>query len=552
MFKKFLISVILSIFLLTSFFVPIAKAEQTGSWYQQGFGQWYKKVYDSPESEIFGERYTAAQVQWVIYSFWAFLINSAFGNNTGLGNCMVGAFTGDGIDGNACGSGVGDSFKNLLTVNPTGVPIASAGPLISQVFKERNFSGIGYVKDNLSKFHLIPEVRAQQEGFGFSALGPIQPLWRAVRNMSFFIFVLMIVVFSFMIMFRVKIAPQIVIGVQSAIPKLAIALILVTFSYAIAGFMVDLMYVVIGIVSMMFNLGGSYISSTTNFLFITGELPIVSGLGILGYFGIYLFFFVGMLAISLGALAITKPILAVVFGLLSIIGVIVLIIVFIWNTFKTLWMLVKTLAKIYLLVILAPLQLTLGAVVPSLGFGAWVKSLAGALAVFPVVGALLLLAFTFLFYSLGLSGEVVANLGITGAIFDLVEAAFGIKIDFLPGNLWSPPLLGIGAAGAPLLFVLVSLVILLMIPKAAELIQSAIEGKPFAFGTAIGEAIVPINAAWNYGPLRTARGIVSERSAGNILVSVGDRLAASRSRTIGNLGTQISNAGQSTIDKLTP
>ena len=77
MFKKLLVSVTLAIFLLTSVFVPVVKAQQS-TWYNQGFVEWYDKVYNpdtSPGSEIFGERYTAAQVEWVIYGLGAFFIN---------------------------------------------------------------------------------------------------------------------------------------------------------------------------------------------------------------------------------------------------------------------------------------------------------------------------------------------------------------------------------------------------------------------------------------------------------------------------------------------
>src|SRR3989344_4549694 len=74
MFKKLLASILLTVFLFTSIFVPVAKAQ----WYNSDFTDWFTKVYDadvSPDSEIFGERYTAAQVEWVIYSLVAFMVN---------------------------------------------------------------------------------------------------------------------------------------------------------------------------------------------------------------------------------------------------------------------------------------------------------------------------------------------------------------------------------------------------------------------------------------------------------------------------------------------
>src|SRR3990172_5935873 len=58
----------------------------------------------------------------------------------------------------------------------------------------------------------------------------------------FIALVLVLVAIGFMIMFRMKINAQTVISVENALPRIIIALILITFSYPIAGFMIDLMY----------------------------------------------------------------------------------------------------------------------------------------------------------------------------------------------------------------------------------------------------------------------------------------------------------------------
>jgi len=72
---------------------------------------------------------------------------------------------------------------------------------------------------------------------------------------------------AFMIMFRVRISPQTVITVQSALPKIIFTLILITFSYAIAGFLIDLMYVVIGIFSFIVTQGGIFDGSATDLFY---------------------------------------------------------------------------------------------------------------------------------------------------------------------------------------------------------------------------------------------------------------------------------------------
>jgi hypothetical protein len=56
-----------------------------------------------------------------------------------------------------------------------------------------------------------------------------------------------------MIMFRAKLNPQTVISVENALPKIVVALLLITFSFAIAGFLIDLMYISIGIIAVLFS-----------------------------------------------------------------------------------------------------------------------------------------------------------------------------------------------------------------------------------------------------------------------------------------------------------
>jgi hypothetical protein len=69
---------------------------------------------------------------------------------------------------------------------------------------------------------------------------------------------------------------------------------------------------------------------------------------------------------------------------------------------------------------------------------------------------------------------------------------------YADGSAW-PPLLGIGAERMiPLLYLAVSFIILTIIPKTADIIKSMIEGKPFAYGTAIGEAFGPVRSTAGY------------------------------------------------------
>lgn len=265
LFNKITLSFLAALVILFSFgtfFEAKAQSDQTedttnssinstseNGWYNQNFFQWYSKVYDTNnQNEIFGERYTAAQVQWVFYGTISYVINSLLdmvfpGRGSSVFSCILE---------NPIAIGPCMLLADISSQSPIAtINTSTSTSLLSLVFADRPLSGIGYIKDRVDNFAIVPVAHAQSSspGFGFDSLLPIQPMWTATRNIAFGIFVIAAVVFSFMIMFRVKISPQVAITVQSAIPKLIIALLLVTFSYAIAGLLVDLMYVVIGIFS---------------------------------------------------------------------------------------------------------------------------------------------------------------------------------------------------------------------------------------------------------------------------------------------------------------
>jgi len=77
---------------------------------------------------------------------------------------------------------------------------------------------------------------------GTEVLGPLIIIWEGVRNISYVFFIIIFVAVGFMIMFRSKLNPQTIINVQLALPRIIIGLILVTFSFAILSFLVDLAF----------------------------------------------------------------------------------------------------------------------------------------------------------------------------------------------------------------------------------------------------------------------------------------------------------------------
>ncbi|MCL5970186.1 MAG: hypothetical protein M1450_01640 [Patescibacteria group bacterium] len=92
-------------------------------------------------------------------------------------------------------------------------------------------------------FGVVKKTYAQ--GLGFSGLNPLMGLWTAMRNVVYLFFVVVFVGIGLALMLRIKIDARTVMTIENQIPKIIIGLVLVTFSFAIAGFLIDLMYVFI-------------------------------------------------------------------------------------------------------------------------------------------------------------------------------------------------------------------------------------------------------------------------------------------------------------------
>lgn len=106
-----------------------------------------------------------------------------------------------------------------------------------------------YFKDLASNFGISKKTYAQNEGgTGFQGLTPLIGIWSAFRNIVYLILVIVFVVIGLAIMLRIKIDPRTVMSIQNQIPKIIIGILVVTFSFAIAGFLVDLMWVMIYLV----------------------------------------------------------------------------------------------------------------------------------------------------------------------------------------------------------------------------------------------------------------------------------------------------------------
>lgn len=470
MLKKFLYLLLFLTFNFTSnavFFADTVNAQITPSgqvnelyesvnhtWYSEmDFFAWYRKVYDkeTPESEIFGERYTAAQVQWVLYGVISQALNIFPGSTDLIVNCTGGDVL-----------GCSEAFNRAIdAVNPVSNNLNSNVSL-STVFNHYPVSGIYYVKDLISKFSIVETANAQ--GFGYNtANNSLRSVWTATRNISYGFIVIATIIISFMIMFQIKINPQTVISIQVAIPKIIIASILITFSYAIAGFAIDLMYVVLGLVAMI--LSGSGLSGFSP-IELFGQINALNSFGLLYA---YWAFFVGAAATvstegnGLGAL-------------LLILAIISIIAIFFWSL-KILMMVMKNFAMLIITIITGPIEIMLGTATQSVGFNTWIRKMITYLAFYPVLVIMFFLSFFFLNQG-----------GATPMSFD-ANIPFNPAKDIITANSWTPPLSSISGGSYSITWIIISFVIFSEITKVAEIVQGFISGKPWAFGHGLNESL---------------------------------------------------------------
>lgn len=490
--QKIILTIVTSFYLFTSLLAtPATALAQDSTWYNQPFLEWYSKVYgeESPPNEIFGERYTAAQVQWIFYGLLSIPLNIFTNYNQEAFSCLLSIQPGVSWSEVQCLSAVADLVRKadeVLLISENANSYSGEFKFTKAIPPLQSVSGINYLLGNARKYIEVPEANAQ--GFGYqNAISDLQVFWGGFRDMAYALSVLVIIVFAFMIMFRVKISPQLVISVQSALPKVVIALVLATFSFAIAGFVIDLSYVVGGLLASLMKLAGFVDTFEQAFRSI---VPIEATQVFGGFYILFWMFaytllflvasFVAMVSALLGGLSIFGTLAGFVV-LLFTIWVAILMIIY---TFKVPYVLLKNLISLYLSIVVAPVQIILGVFAPSIGFGTWLKKIIAEVMVFPVTGLFMFLAARTAAFSLTVSANEITEL-----------VGWNISSN-LPGNMWAPPILGSSDDMVGIIWLLVSFTFIVMIPKVVDVLKMMIMGEKFAFGTAIGEAVAPVSGLW--------------------------------------------------------
>lgn len=367
-------------------------------------------------------------------------------------------------------------FKGLL---------GFSGGLIAGVYINPPASGVDYLADIGNKIGIVKPVYAQAGTLGWDATKEILSIWKVFRDLAYSLFVIIFIFIGFAIMFRIKISPQAVVTIESALPKIIVALLLVTFSYAIVGFLIDIMYVLFVLISRLFldpQIGIIVTSSgwLTDFMVKLSDL--VGGLFNLSITQAY---------VANGVFLILTSILALIFALISgplgwVIAFLGILVSFI-ALLRCVLALIKAWVSVILNLIFAPLILTMGALPGSNTIGNWFKDMLANIVVMPIIYTMLLLCCFFILAGIERMFADLPTAVLSIATGWLVGAPIAMAMMSLsPGNFWQ--------FLSSLFLPIVGLAVLWMAPKASDMVKSFIMGKPFEYGTAIGEAIGPVTA----------------------------------------------------------
>lgn len=146
--------------------------------------------------------------------------------------------------------GINEQTKKIGYVQPEtpGVPqiggvIGMSSNLIGGLYTPPISTGV-YVQYLADNFGIVKPAHAQN-GAGFDGIqGTVLDLYTLTRNIVYLLLVVLFIIIGIAIMIRVKIDPRTVMSVQNQIPKLIMGIIMITFSFAFAGLLIDVMWTI--------------------------------------------------------------------------------------------------------------------------------------------------------------------------------------------------------------------------------------------------------------------------------------------------------------------
>lgn len=358
-----------------------------------------------------------------------------------------------------------------------------------------------YFADVIDNMGLPQVSQAYAQGTGYSALSSFLPFWKVFRNLAYSLYIIMFVVVGIMIMLRTKVNAQTIITIQSALPNLLITLLLITFSYAIVGFMIDIMYFLIYFLV--------YLLSSINII----DTPLTAINRLMSYSSWGIVFEGRNSIVSAVSLAIGDVLTGLGTGGIELAGRIIswvtpmYLVVAVYmaiQMIKLLFALIQAYVMIIVQLVTAPIQILMNAMPGSKAFSTWLKKTASYIVPFPVAAAM------FIFSAVLIGDPTKAT--IFRDVFNTGSAnPFGINqghefYSTFNDEIWLPPFTLTGGVDfvAHDVMILIGFVIFTMTPSAVKMAQEWLQVKesPYAaeaFQGFVGIASTPAKGIWSVG-----------------------------------------------------
>ncbi len=318
--------------------------------------------------------------------------------------------------------------------------LAGVNNYITAMYTNPPANTYAFVRDVGQSLGFMPK-QVYAQGVGFTGLTPLLGIWKAFRNIAYVLLAFVMIIIGFMVMFRKKIDPKTVVSVQNALPRIVVTLLLITFSYAIVGLLIDLMYVAILLAIAIIGNGipgidvaylqSTYTSGGLIDLFRRVFKPIESlatPQTFAGTAGAIVSLFNPLIGEGFAAVTgfLTGGIEGMVTTMLSPLLIIILLLALLFSFIRIFFMLLSAYINVIMAVILGPLQILLGAIPGNNSFMSWLMNVIVNLLTF-VITAVMLCIGGVINQRISSENMWVAPL-LPGASADLTQAIIGLGI----------------------------------------------------------------------------------------------------------------------------
>jgi hypothetical protein len=283
--------------------------------------------------------------------------------------------------------------KSLFEFSAEGVDYAlNTQPTVNIPYALANDWVPGYADQSNSVY------AASGSGYTYLSESNVTGLWNMSRNIAYVVFVVILMAAGFMIMFRNKVGGQMAVTVYNTIPNVILGLILVTFSFAIVGLILNVSALLTNIAHGILSIGqgdGFYVGnffSMVSYVF-HGVIDPQSGL------------LKGDISTILADVMVLIPtvITMVISGGLGGILVLVLVLLVLWTYIVAFWNIWLLMFKTYLAILL---DTVLGPIIL-------------AFSVFPGNSKLMI----------GWFNRLIRNALVFPAVFFIINASFKLSVD---------------------------------------------------------------------------------------------------------------------------